>query len=310
MKLIYKVPLLLLLSSALLLCASCGEDEAKTSAETAEAVTEAPSGGVHIAAGEKTDYMVIRGDTSENAVTQAAVRLRTTLAEHTADGPGITTDWEKNPVYPHELIVGPTTREGDAGIDRIALGETGYVIREENGCVYLCGGSGKGTTLAVQYFLDNFVSSDGSVDVPAGFEYVVYHEYDIPALYINMTPVESGAVIAVPNLQDRTWRQAAEQLQNSLYRKTGVYADIVEGTEGTFVLSGEPTAYAGADEITLNDSKTGLVFRSDTRGGVAGCTDSFIREYLNGRYGCFNFPADFHYLQPGDGIIVRYPEEG
>ena len=304
--------LALLLLLSLLLCTACGEEES-VSAESTETVgvsTEAPSGGVHIAAGETTDYMVIRGDTSDNTVTQAAVRLRSALAEHTAEGPGITTDWKNNPIYPHELIVGPTTRPGDAEIDRIALGETGYIVREKDGCVFLCGGSGRGTALAVQYFLDNFVASDGSVDVPAGYEYVVYHEYDIPALYINMAQVGEDAVIAIPDSINPVWKRTAEQLQNAVYRKTGIYPAIAVGTEGTFILSDEPTAYMGADEITLNASGTGLLFRSDTGNGIAGCADSFIREYLNGSYGSFNFPADFHYLQPGDEIIVRYPGEG
>ncbi len=292
----------------MLLFAACGADgEAQPPQESAEPQT----GGIHIDAGMPTDFMVIRGDTSEERVTHAAVDLRTAIETSVTgkgNGPGIATDWEKNPVYPHEFIVGPTLRPGDADIDRLALGETGYLIREQDGCVYICGGSGKGTALAVNFFIKNFISDGGSIDVPAGYEYIAYHEYDIPALYIGMVPVEKGAVIAIPDSQDGKWTRAAETLQNAGYRKTGIYPSIEKGKDGTFVLSDEPAAFAGANEITAGGGC--LVFRSSSGSGIEGCVNDFVSEYLNHSYGCFNFPSDFHYLQSGDDIIIRYPKEG
>ncbi|MCQ2432997.1 MAG: hypothetical protein MJ175_10390 [Clostridia bacterium] len=300
------VPLLL----SLCLFTACGEKDETTVPED-QVSAETISGGIHIAPGEETDFMVIRGDTSEDRVTKAAVELRSVIEEKVTgkgNGPGIATDWEKNPVYPHEFIVGPTLRPGDADIDRLALGETGYTIREKDGCVYICGGSGKGTALGVNYFIKTFISKDGSIDVPAGFECTVYHEYDIPALYIAMNPVEKGAVIAIPNAADSRWKRTAETLQDAVYRKTGIYPAVQEGKQGTFVLSDTPAAYDGANEITAEDGS--LVFRSSSGSGIEGCVNSFISEYLNHSYGCYNFPSDFHYLQAGDDIIIRYPEGG
>lgn len=138
-----------------------------------------------VAADGMSDFWVIRSDFADSDGVKSAVSVRKRILEATGSELGITTDWEKNPVYEHEIIVGKTLRENDGlHIDRVALGETGYIIKEENGKIYIAGGSDKGTALGVEYFLENFVSADtGTVEIPVGFERVTYHKYDM-SLYI------------------------------------------------------------------------------------------------------------------------------
>ena len=86
-----------------------------------------------VAADGMSDFWVIRSDFADSDGVKSAVSVRKRILEATGAELGITTDWEKNPVYEHEIIVGKTLRENyGLHIDRVALGETGYIIKEDN----------------------------------------------------------------------------------------------------------------------------------------------------------------------------------
>lgn len=257
-----------------------------------------------------TDFWVIRSDYTEGAEVQAAVSIRKAIGEAAGVEPGITTDWEKNPVYEHEIIIGETLRE-ETGykIDRIALGETGYIIKEVDGKIYISGGMDPGTTLATEYFIDTFVKPGGDIKIPVGYEYIVYHQYDIPELYINMNLVDDSYKIVIPESSGKTILDAAEKLRNALYDKTGLMLEIVKGdtsAEKAFIITFEKPEIDGVHEMYVNGSS--LILSSSSSQGPAACVDTFISMYLDGKTGKYNFPGDFHYLDLGDYIIVKYPE--
>ncbi len=257
-----------------------------------------------------TDFWVIRSDYTEGAEVQAAVAIRKAIGEATGVEPGITTDWEKNPVYEHEIIVGETLRE-ETGykIDRIALGETGYIIKEVDGKIYISGGMDPGTTLATEYFIDTFVKPGGDIKIPVGYEYIVYHQYDIPELYINMNLVDESYKIVTPDSGGKTMLDAAEKLQAALYDKTGLMLEIVKGdtsAEKAFIITFEKPEIDGVHEMYVNGSS--LILSSSSSQGPAACVDTFISMYLDGKTGKYNFPGDFHYLDLGDYIIINYPD--
>lgn len=265
---------------------------------------------VNITSAGVSDYYVIRSDsTNDRGEINAAVKVRTTINEATGANVGISTDWEKNPVYDHEIIVGKTLRDG-LEIDTTALGETGYIIKEIDGDIYICGGASTGIRLAVDHFLEEFVKAGSDVVVPTGYEYVVYHQFDIPALYVDMHQVDKTWKIVIPDRGYPKEKQAAETLQATIARKCGFLLEIVTGDESVpnaFILSDVQPEISGIH--TMHVDGTGFIFRSSASTGVAGCTQRFIDLYLSwGARGKYNFPGDYEYLDLGDLMMVTYPD--
>ena len=282
--------------------AACGETEPEVPEEPEIPMVKITEAGV-------TDYWVIRSDFSKDTVTKASVKVRKTISEITGAEPGITTDWDKNPVYEHEIIVGETLREEGLAytFDRIALGETGYVIKELDGKIYIVGGTEIGTSMAVDFFLDTFVKRGKDVEIPKDYEYIHYHEYDM-TLYINMMELDDSWKIIVPRTDDKRLMAIAEKLRNALYDKCGAYLEIAAGKSQAkaFVISDEKPEQAGVHTIDVEGDR--IVFRSSAATTVIACVDKFINMYITDKFGKYNFPADYKFLELGDYMIVRYPE--
>lgn len=258
-----------------------------------------------IAEAEATDFYIIRSDYGHDSEVKDAVRLRKALQEKSGAEFGISTDWEKNPIYEHEIIVGDTLREHDSMPEPLELGKTGYIIKEENGKIFIYGGGDEGTSLAVDYFISNFVDSE-TVTVPIGYEKIVYHQYAIPDFYIDMCKIDNSRTI----LTSGKTTSACEELRDTVYERTGIWlkitGDISDGVPA-FVVSTEKSSVNGTHEITVSDGK--IVFTSSATSGTDACIKLFIDEYLKGKSGRINFPADFRYLELGDYLIVNFPEE-
>lgn len=263
-----------------------------------------------IAANGASDFWVIRSDFADSDGVKAAVSVRKRILEATGAELGITTDWEKNPVYEHEIIVGETLRENDGlQIDRVALGETGYIIKEENGKIYIAGGSEKGTELGVEYFLDNFVSAEnGTVEIPVGFERMTYHKYDM-SLYIAGEKLEKGLKISVSSDSGKLsgdMNDAADMLQDAIYQKTGVMAEIVsDDPDARIILSNKSPDISGVFDICVENKC--LKFESSAASGLSGCVDRFVDLYISDKYGSYDFPEGYQYFDLGDFITVTYP---
>ena len=260
-----------------------------------------------IAEAQTTDFYIIRGDMAGQADVNEAVKLRKALNEKSGAEFGISTDWEKNPVYEHEIVVGKTARE-DGQIDRTDLGKTGYIIKEENGRIFIAGGEDEGTELAVDYFISNFVKGD-KIAIPVGYERVVHHQYAIPEFYINMVRVDKSRTILVPENADKRVNSVAEKLRDVFYERTGLWLNITSKSSGgtpAFVISDGKASVNSTHEIVVSNGQ--LVFTSSASSGVAACVEVYISNYLDGKTGRINFPSDFHYLDLGDYLAVSYPE--
>lgn len=261
------------------------------------------------------EYYVIRSDYSPREETDAAVKLRKALEEYTGVKIGISTDWEKNPVYEYEFIIGETLREKDENvdIDRIVLGESGFIIRVVNNKVYISGGQLEGTALGVDYFIEKFITENNSggkdVVIPKSFSFIQYHQYDIPELYIGGKLITKSHVIHCVNTKNMN---LAEALRESVYYKTGLWMEIVTGTDlggksAAFVLSDIEPETKGIYQITVDGSS--IVFSSSASRGLDTCVYSFIDFYITDVYGSYSFESDFTYVDLGDYIIVTMPEE-
>ena len=151
--------------AAAILFAGCGGDEGKEKGVELQIMT----GGV-------TPYTIVRSDLSSEAVAKTAISVRKMLEACGAE-PGITTDWEKNPVSEFEIVIGECTRSVEAGIDPRALGPDGYVIKPVGTRLFLIGGSDAATQAAADAFLTEFfggtdpdalTSAPADLVIPAG----------------------------------------------------------------------------------------------------------------------------------------------
>ena len=292
---------------AVLMCAflltSCSESETVPEEPPTPEYVSITSAGI-------SDYCVIRSDsTTSKTEIYAAVAVRTEINDATGAEIGISTDWEKNPVYDHEIIVGKTLRDG-CEIDTAALGETGYLIKEVDGDIYICGGAATGTQLAVDYFIEEFVKNGCDVVIPVGYERIVYHQFDIPALYINMNRVDRNWKIVIPENAISGIKNTAESLQSTIAGKCGFVLEIITGDESVpnaFILSSTKPEVNGVHSMHVDDNR--IIFRSSASTGLTGCMQRFLDMYLSrGARGKFNFPGDFEYLDLGDYMLVTYPD--
>ncbi len=111
-----------------------------------------------IKAGESSDYVIIRGDSASEDEINAAVLLREKLLEITGVKLSIATDWVKKEedILPDsaEIVVGNTNRLHDLPADNY------YTIKMINKRIII-NASPSVIGIAVQYFIDNFITSDG-----------------------------------------------------------------------------------------------------------------------------------------------------
>lgn len=290
----------------LLALSGCGDASADDISETSDK-SDHDVEMLVIAEAQTTDFYIIRGDMAGQADVSEAVKLRKALSEKSGAEFGISTDWEKNPVYEHEIAVGKTARE-DGQIDRTDLGKTGYIIKEENGRIFIAGGEDEGTGLAVDYFITNFVKGE-KIEIPVGYERVVHHQYAIPEFYIDMVRIDKSRTILVPENAGKRVNSVAEKLRDVFYERTGLWLNVTNNkSDGTpaFVISGEKASINSTHEIIVSNGQ--LVFTSSASSGVAACVEVYIHNYLDGKTGRINFPSDFHYLDLGDYLAVSYPE--
>ncbi|MBE6611185.1 MAG: hypothetical protein E7632_01725 [Ruminococcaceae bacterium] len=280
-----------------LICSvSCGEEEIPMLNVTSEGTT---------------DFWVIRSDYSKDFITSLSVKLRRSIRDATGVEPGITTDWDKNPVYEHEIIVGETLREEniDFVIDRVELGETGYIIKESNGKIYIAGGTHAGTELAVNYFINNFVKAGEDVRIPVGYERIVYHEFDISELYVNMNLVEEDWTIVIPADANNQIKDAAARMQAAIVEKCGMELAIVTGDASAhraFILSSGKPEIDGVHSMRVDGDR--FIMESSAKAGVGACADKFVSLYIRDKFGKYNFPADYRFMELGDYMIVKYPD--
>ena len=255
-----------------------------------------------------TSFAVIRGDMSSDTVTRAAVKLRKAIEDSFETSVKINTDWEKNETYEYELIVGSTEREKlwNVTLDTKSVGEKGFLVYENDGKVFIAGGSDEGTVAGVDWFIDNIVS--GMLvyfELERGFLFTKEQEYDVPKLCISGSDSAAYPIYCPTSETD-----AAGLLQSALYSKTGVWHEIYSSDDESgygrgFIISDEAPEYGGVIDVSVRDGS--LVFQSSSVNyKLYGCVQSFLGEYLDGAFGSINFPDGFEYCELGDNVIIGY----
>lgn len=198
---------------------------------TGEAVPSQP--GLELISDDlTTDYVIIRSEDASDVLTSAISRLTATLR---AMGISIKiqTDWERNKVHEHEIIIGETTREGEDffTVDRLALGSRGYILRAVGEKLLITGGNDDSTRAAVEYFIST-IPARGGMHLPEDYMY----SYSPTASLFDVKYGDrklSEFTISVP-AGDELCRRAAVTLRRQLFAASGVLlGEPVENATGT-----------------------------------------------------------------------------
>lgn len=279
-----------------------------------EETAAAPAAELVIADNGVCDYTVVRSDFSKGAELDAAVLVCSRIEEAAGIRPNITTDWEKNPVTAHEIIVGQTTREETEShsVDRAALGKNGYIIETAGEKIFITGGSEEATLSAAEYFLDTFANSS-AITVAANYKYSVYQEFDIRSFTIcgksyadfiivcDSKPAEEPANLLADTLADKTGKRLAVITDENYITDYGPDDNII-------LITSEKPESSGIHLVTAENGR--LTFASSsTETGIKGCVSRFIAQYIDGAKGDCIIPDGFTYAVTGDYISIEDPRK-
>ena len=173
---------LLLLSMMSIFCSCSGNDSIS---EQSENLSE---NGVVVAQYGKSEYTLVWKAGAQGAEKQAVMDLSNKITEVT----GAVLEMKVDLVISGEDSSVPlkSVYVGKVGYDDVkskwsALGENDYTVTEENGNIYVMGGSESAIYYAMLHFRDNFINDETkSIVVPTGYSYV-FEGADSREDYIN-----------------------------------------------------------------------------------------------------------------------------
>ncbi len=203
----------LLAAATALSAASCGESAEKTT-KPEEGIT------VKIVDNGKTEYKIIRSDTSDIGGS-AAAKMRSIMEEITDDEVVLSNDFEHEKLgtmrTDFEILAGPTNRDESSMHER-EFTYLDYAIDMDTTRLSLTGGSSQALVMAAEYIGENFVDKETkTMAIPKGTVYEYYHDYPIDSFTIGGRNIEDFVFVSAPG-DDR-----ARNLSNSLltlYGKT------------------------------------------------------------------------------------------
>ena len=234
-----------------------GCDDSKTDgADYPEVVTLSKAEALSVA-----DFCVMRSDTADEAVTDAAVKLKNRINE-AVDGAsiGLSTDWIKRgdpvPTDTAEIIVGDTNRRAVTGLKR-----DDYRIIREGNRIYLLGGSDDAVAAAVDMFIANYISADGLL-IPDGTDVAIGGSYAVERLCFGSEAVDGLKYYIDPaSLQTA----AFENLISRLSDLTGLPAVSAADADDANIalLAGSDKVAEGDWGVSIENGRLTLIGRTE-----------------------------------------------
>ena len=186
-----------------------------------------------------SQYVIVRPDTSTQAETDAAIRLRQAILDATGVELGLKTDFVREgsdefSVGEYEILIGSTNRtESEAASSGLRTGD--WTIARTGTKIVLFGSDKLAD--AVDYFIKNYVR-DGNIYIPDGENHTVTGEYLFDSVEIAGTPL--GEYILC--YSDSESREACESLADYLAETCGLRLDVK-----TSASTGSPRIVVGID---------------------------------------------------------------
>ncbi len=206
-------------------------------------------------------FKIVRPEDSDKAITSSAVKLRDSINE-TVTGASILieTDWvnrgEKIPTDTSEIVVGETNRYEHELLRR----DDKLIVRHGNR-IYITGGSDEAVISAVDFFIENYVSSDGIL-FPDSMTYKEAGKYSAGDLRFGNESIKELLVYT-----GNTTAEQTESYRNRLIpifeEATGLTAKIVkESSEANIIFDSSDKIPEGSWGYSAEDGKLTLTGRT------------------------------------------------
>ena len=218
--------LLCALLLVLFVCMSC-KDSTSSGDET---ITENGS----LSAEAVAEYVIVRGDMSSEAVTSAAVSIRSKIEELTGVKIELTTDWTKKGEaikrYSHEIIIGDTNRaESEVLYAEFDAAENpmDYIIRKsENHFVIAL--SDEAAAETAEIFVNSFLikSDDTSYKIADTLNLSREHNFPLRTLTLGSSGIGEYSIV-YPSYYDEYQKADINEICGIIYRATGYEINAV-----------------------------------------------------------------------------------
>lgn len=226
----------------------------------------APGEVFDVAVAGATEYKIIRPEKASDAVVNAAVKLRHAVMDVTGSDVTINEDWynkntETLPETAKEILIGQTNRQ--ESVDALSsVRRRDYVIVEKNDRIVITGGSDTAVAEAVDYFIANYVDTDGKkVTYQKNLRIFNEHEYVVGNISVAGTPISEYKIV-YPQNADAMTENTALNLQDFLLYNAGIEIKVVTDKEAE-----------GEYELLVGNTNRAL---SAAAAGTAKAADEFV----------------------------------
>lgn len=222
----FKLLFITLLICLALILAACGGEEAPIGGDkkSRDTVSYTVGDNVIIADGNGCGYTVIRPESCEKTITDAAVSINKAIMGIIGDLPQLKTDFGTK--ESNEILVGMTNRPESAKAAE-GLGEKDFRILFEGTKIAIVGGSDEATAEAASYFLENYLK-DGVLAVSYGENYL--YEYVAASITVNGTPISEYKIYA-----EGAPETLVTRVKDAIFNSVEVTLDTTDKKEGLYI---------------------------------------------------------------------------
>ena len=294
-----KKTIITIVSAVLLLClASCGNG---TPAETDPPIESAKP--LDILVSGASDYNILVSD-DDDEHHSAANQFKRLFFDKTGVELKVKTDFDKEDVSAHEIVIGETDRENTSLTPEMKtrIYRDGFIIMAVGERLWICGENGESTAEGVKYFIDNYVLGT-TLTLDSNFSCIQERIESVPVqnLTISGNSLSDYSIVCKKSL--KTVYSVAEKLQTEMWNQAGVYLpirDVDENCDKKILLE---TVATGAPNYTLKTDGANLLLSGTNKDYLTECVNYISREYF-GRRTC-NWASEKYYEAVPTDVAIQ-----
>ncbi len=229
---------------------------------------------IDIAKGGASEYVIVRPDGCEFAVTAACSNLSREIKKQTGADIKVVTDkterYDAGASIPCEIIVGNTNRQVDCDVAE-KLRYDDFAICMHGKDLVITAGSNDGYEKAIDHITDKLISG-GNLSLSENFVYIEQGEYTTETLTLCGKDISEYTVVYTTV----SAKKYADEFAKTVQEKTGHVLDVSENeTEGSIVFGSGDSV--GRDEYKLMSEKGNIYVSSPTGMGLEAAYDELSK---------------------------------
>ncbi len=229
---------------------------------------------VDIAKGGASEYVIVRPDGCEFAVTAACSNLSRGIKKQTGADIKVVTDktdrYSAGAAVPCEIIVGDTNRQIECEVAK-NLRYDDFAICVHGNDLVITAGSNGGYEKAVDHITDKLIS-DRKLSLSENFVYIENGDYSTETLTLCGKDISEYTVVYT----NASAKKYADEFVKTLQEKTGHVLDVSEKEAGSSIVFGSGDG-VGKDEYKLVSEKGNVYVSAPTGMGLEAAYDELSR---------------------------------